>query len=205
MKGIKTIWLKCAKCGVVDRSYENQNEFHVGTKTSMKCPDCGGENGLVTRCRECCPTGHSTHPEDERWKKAVKESRERSLSPEQTEEQADLQVIKAWSLINEAETILARIDNPIVSSQIKTTLTHIKLARSFVLVHSKQALVVDLKKRPTLEYLDDVDSVETIKDILNHKADFFSSFFIAMKGDEVEECWGVKGILRDWVTAIRIK
>ena len=52
----KANWLKCEVCGKVDKSIRG----HVGTKDSMRCPDCCGADGKATLCRNCCPTKHET-------------------------------------------------------------------------------------------------------------------------------------------------
>ena len=54
---MKHKWLKCSKCGVVDKS----DKTHVGTKDVMRCEDCAASGDPhATMCRNCCPTGHGT-------------------------------------------------------------------------------------------------------------------------------------------------
>lgn len=47
-------YLKCKKCGVIDKNKPG----HIGTSTSMRCPDCAGPDGKATLCRKCCPSEH---------------------------------------------------------------------------------------------------------------------------------------------------
>jgi hypothetical protein len=56
-----TKFVKCLKCGRLDKSTKHPR--HVGTSTSMRCPDCSGYDGLAAMCRDCCPTGHATREE----------------------------------------------------------------------------------------------------------------------------------------------
>jgi hypothetical protein len=63
-------WLVCRTCGKTDITVPG----HIGTKTTMRCPDCVhpdqtavDKNGQIipwaSQCRDCCVTGHGTHAE----------------------------------------------------------------------------------------------------------------------------------------------
>lgn len=56
----KKKFLKCAKCGIVDKT--DRSDGYIGTSEIMKCKDCCTEqsNGYATLCRHCCPTEHRT-------------------------------------------------------------------------------------------------------------------------------------------------
>jgi hypothetical protein len=64
----KAMYLKCAKCGVVDSSTTKHQRIHgmpdhVGTDVRMRCRDCADSasgSQHATMCRNCCPTQHGT-------------------------------------------------------------------------------------------------------------------------------------------------
>jgi len=72
-------YLRCAKCGnpafphkaiIKDGQVIQQHE--TGTSTLMRCTDCCDPNNVsipnnyyATMCRDCCPTGHGTHGENQ--------------------------------------------------------------------------------------------------------------------------------------------
>ena len=56
-------WVRCQKCGKLDKSDKTKMPHVVGTKTIMVCPDCADDNGKASFCRDCCPTGHATRGE----------------------------------------------------------------------------------------------------------------------------------------------
>lgn len=203
---MKQSWRICGKCGKVDRSWENQEAFYVGTSTKMKCPDCGDEEtGFAQLCRNCCPTGHGTHA-DEEWAANVKKLNGTKTEPtHMTEEQADYQLMKAWAMIVDAEEILKKIDTPSKRDLKNEVLLCIDDARIQLSNYSKALPVSDLKKRTSLEYVTDKDDVEAVKAILEYKANFFDSFFVYMRDCKLLEVWGVKGVLSDNARAIKLR
>lgn len=55
-------YLKCKKCGKVDKTDKSVTPHHIGTSIEMICPDCAESllNPLATLCRNCCITQHGT-------------------------------------------------------------------------------------------------------------------------------------------------
>lgn len=68
---VQAPWLRCAKCGKIDKTDKSVIPHHIGTKTIMGCKDCsyGKLNSyghpIASMCRDCCPTGHGTRYDKE--------------------------------------------------------------------------------------------------------------------------------------------
>lgn len=66
-------WLKCEKCGKVDKTDETVTPHHIGTRESMGCRHCSNGkvnaygNPVASMCRDCCPTGHGTRFDTKEW------------------------------------------------------------------------------------------------------------------------------------------